>query len=162
MIAAGQSADKLLNTTLKGKIDGFLAKYVNGKFTTVQRSSEAKSNRAWRSATSNLLLGGNVNSVAAITKFNANFQPIWTDRYLSSGAALTATSGKLNYGALVSTGPIKALPTWKKKNAILVLTFDGKGLITAASYINATQLNGFTANSTYGAIVLAGGFLYRT
>jgi len=165
LVAVGQSADKLLNTTLKGKIDGFLAKYVNGKFTTVQRSSEAKSNRAWRSATSNLLLGGNVNNVAAITKFNSNFQPTWTDRYPSSGPALTATAGKLNYGALVSAGAIKALPTWKtwkNKNAILVLTFDGKGLISAASYINATQLNGFTANSTYGAIVLAGGFLYRT
>lgn len=164
-IIVGQSADKLLNTTLKGKIDGFLAKYVDGKFTTVQRSSEAKSNRAWRSTTSNLLLGGNVNSLAAITKFNANFQPTWTDRYPASSSALTATSGKFNYGAFVSTGAIKALPTWKtwkKKNAILVLTFDAKGLITAANYINATQLNGFTANSTYGPIVLAGGFLYRT
>ena len=161
-IVVGQSADKLLNTTLKGKVDGFLAKYMNGKFTTVQRSSEIKANRAWRSATSNLLLGGNVNSVAAITKFGTNLQPIWTDRYPSTGSALTATSGKLIFGAFVSTGAIKALPSWKKKNAILVLTFDSKGLITAANYVNATQLNGFTANNTYGPIVLAAGFLYRT
>ncbi|MFM8447576.1 MAG: hypothetical protein ACKN92_05335 [Candidatus Nanopelagicaceae bacterium] len=161
-IAVGQSADKLLNTTLKGKVDGFLAKYLNGKFISVQRSSEAKANRAWKSATPNLLLGGNVNSIAAITKFGTNFQPTWTDRYPSTGSALTAVFGKLNYGAFVSMGAIKALPAWKKKNAILVLSFDSKGLITAANYVNATQLNGFTANSTYGPIVLAAGFLYRT
>lgn len=160
--AVGQSADKLLNTTLKGRVDGFIAKYVNGKFTSVQRSSEVKSSRAWKSATSNLLLGGYVNSVAAITKFSNSFQPTWTDRYPSTGGALTASSGKLSYGAFVSTGAFKALPAWKKKNAILVLTFDSKGLITGANYVNATQLNGFTANGTYGPIVLAAGFLYRT
>lgn len=162
VVAVGQSSEKLLNTNLKGKVDGFLAKSVNGKFTTVIRSSEVKSMRAWKSTTSNLLLGGYVNTAAAITKFNNSFQPTWTDRYPSTGSALTASIGKFNYGAFVSTAAIKVLPAWKKKNAILVLTFDSKGLIVGANYVNATQLNGFTANSTYGPIVLAAGFLYRT
>lgn len=161
VIAVGQSRDKLLTTTLKGKSDGFLAKIINSKLTSVQRSSDVGANRAWRSVTSTLLLGGYSNSTAAITKFNTNFSPTWTDRYPSNGSALTATVGKVNYGAFVSMGAFKSLPTWKKKNAILVLTFDGKGLITGANYINSPQLMGFTANSTLGPIVLAGGFLYR-
>ncbi len=159
--AVGQSGEKLLNTTLKGRVDGYLAKVVKGKLTTVQRSTETNASRAWMSSTSNLLLGGNVNSIAAITKFNSNFVPTWTDRYPSIGSALTAVVGKNNYGAFVSSGAFKALPSWKKKGAILVLTFDGKGAITAANYVNSTQLNGFSANSALGPIVLSGGFLYR-
>ena len=161
VVAVGQSSDKLLNTTLKGKVDGFLAKVLNGKLISVQRSSDIKAVRSWRSTTTTLLLGGNSNSNAAITKFNSNFTPSWTDRYLSTGPALTATVGQVNYGAFVSTGAIKTLPTWKKKNAILVLSFDSKGQIIGASYVNSVLFNGFTANSTVGPIVLSGGFLYR-
>ena len=159
-IAVGQSSEKLLNTTLKGKVDGYLAKVSAGKLIAVQRSTDTNASRAWRTNNSSLFLGGNSNTTAVITKFNNNFTPAWTDRYPSTGAALTATVGKLNYGAIVSTGAIKALPTWKRKG-LLVLTFDAKGLITAASYLNATQINGFTANSSLGPIVLSGGFLYR-
>ena len=160
IIAVGQSSEKLLNTTLKGKVDGYLAKISAGKLLIVQRSSDAGANRAWRTNNSSLLLGGNSNSTAVITKFNSNFAPIWTDRYPSNGAATTAVVGKLNYGAFISTGSFKALPSWKRKGT-LVLTFDTKGLITAASYLNATQFSGFTANSAIGPIVLSGGFLYR-
>jgi hypothetical protein len=161
VVAVGQSSDKLLATTLKGKVDGFLAKVLNGKIVSVQRSSDANATRAWRSGSASLLLGGYSNSNAVITKFNPNFTPAWTDRYPSNGTALTATVGKNNYGAFVSTGAIKALPTWKKKNAILLLTFDSKGLISGASYVNSTVINGFTANSTVGPVLLSGGFLYR-
>ena len=161
VIAVGQSSDKLLNSNLKGKVDGFLAKVVGGKLTAVQRSSETNAYRAWRSTTSALLLGGYSNSTAAITKFNSNFVPVWTDRYPSNGGAVTAAVGKNNYGAFVSMGAFKALPSWKRKSAVLVLTFDGKGAITAASYVNSPQFNGFTASGTVGPILLAGGFLYR-
>lgn len=161
VIAVGQSRDKLLATTLKGKTDGFLAKISNGKLTSVQRSSDSGANRAWRTTTSTLLLGGYSNSSAAITKFNSSFAPTWTDRYPSNGTALTATVGKVNYGAFVSMGAIKALPAWKKKSAIVVLTLDSKGLIKGANYVNSPQLTGFTANTALGPIVLSGGFLYR-
>ena len=150
----------MLNTTLKGKVDGFLAKVSAGKIISVQRSSDTNAIRAWRTNNSSLLLGGNSNTTAVITKFNNNFTPAWTDRYPSTGTALTAVVGKLSYGAFVSTGAFKALPTWKKKG-LLVLTFDAKGAISAASYVNTAQINGFTANSSLGPIVLSGGFLYR-
>ena len=162
VVAVGQSSDKLLATTLKGKADGFLAKVANGKVVSVQRSSDVNANRTWRTTSSSLLLGGFSNSSAVITKFNPNFTPAWTDRYPSNGTALTSSVGKFHYGAFVSTGAIKALPTWKKKNAILLLTLDSKGLISGASYVNSTVMNGFTANSTVGPILLSGGFLYRT
>lgn len=161
VIAVGQSGEKLLDKTLKGKIDGFLAKVLNGKLTSVQRSTDVKANRAWRSASPTLLLGGNSNSTAVITKFGSNFTPTWTDRYPSNGSALTATVGKVNYGSFISTGAIKALPSWKLKNVALVLTFDSKGLISAANYVNTPQINGFTATSSLGPLLLAGGFLYR-
>jgi hypothetical protein len=161
VVAVGQSSDKLLATTLKGKVDGFLAKVLNGKVVSVQRSSDVKATRAWRSASASLLLGGYSNSSAVITKFNPNFTPAWTDRYPSNGTALTSSVGKFHYGAFVSTGAIKALPTWNKKNAILLLTLDSRGLISGASYVNSTVMNGFTANSTVGPILLSGGFLYR-
>ena len=159
--AVGQSGEKLLNTTLKGRVDGYLAKIAKGKLTAVQRSTDSNSSRAWMSSTPTILLGGNSNSTAVITKFNSNFIPTWTDRYPSIGSALTASAGKNSYGAFVSSGAVKALPAWKKKGAILVLTFDGKGAITMAGYVNSTQLNGFSANSAVGPIVLSGGFLYR-
>ena len=163
-IAVGQSAEKLLNKPVRGRADGFLARISNGKITSIQRSSDLNSTRAWRSATANLFLGGNSNTTAVITKFDNKFNPTWTDRYPSNGSALTASAGKLNYGVFYSTGLIKALPSWKRKGAILLLTFDSKGGIASASYLNApssTQLNALAANSALGAIILASGFIYR-
>ncbi|MFM7859836.1 MAG: hypothetical protein ACKO8C_00205 [Candidatus Nanopelagicaceae bacterium] len=159
--AVGQSAETLLGKPLRGKVDGFLARVSNNKVTLIQRSSESKANRAWRSTTANLLLGGYSNSAAAITKFNNNFLPTWTDRYPSNGSALTASVGKISYGALLSTGAIKALPSWKRKGSVLLLQFDGKGVITGAYFANTSSLTALTANSVLGPVVLAGGFLYR-
>jgi hypothetical protein len=160
-IAAGQSSEKLLDKSLKGKSDGFLAKISNGKLIAVQRSSDIKAIRAWKSVTSNLILGGFSNSSAVVTKFSNTFNPIWTSRYPAIGGAYTANDGKTAFVAFVSNGPIKRLPTWKRKNSTLILSFDSKGTITNANYLNSPQINGFTASSAYGAILLSGGFLYR-
>ena len=163
-VVVGQSSEKLLDKSLRGKADGFLAKVLNGKIVSVQRSSDINSNRAWRTSANNLLLGGNSNSTAVITKFANNFTPTWTDRYPSNGSALTTNVAKVNYGAFYSTGSFKALPTWKKKNAILLLTFNEKGLISGANYVEApklTKLNGLAANNVLGPLILASGFIYR-
>lgn len=162
VVAVGQSSEALAGKPLRGKVDGFLARILNSKLTLVQRSSDTKANRAWRTTTSNLLLGGYSNSTAAITKFTNSFTPTWTDRYPSNGSALTSTANKIDYGAFVSTGAIKSLPSWKRKNAVLLLAFDGKGSVTSAFYINSPSLTALAANSSLGPVVLAGGFLYRT
>lgn len=161
VVAVGQSAETLAGKPLRGKVDGFLARVSNNKVTLVQRSSETRANRAWRSTTSNLLLGGYSNNSAAITKFNNSFLPTWTDRYPSNGSALTVAVGKISYGAFVSMGPVKALPSWKRKGALLLLQFDGKGVVTGAYFTNSGSLTALTANSALGPVVLAGGFLYR-
>lgn len=161
VVAVGQSAEKLLDKPLKGKADGFLAKFLNGKVTNVQRSSDLNANRGWVKTSSTLLLGGFSNKSAVVTKFASNFSPIWTSRYPSLGSSLTATIGKANYAAFIPNGSIATLPTWRKKNLPLVLTFDNKGAITAANYVNNPNFIGFTASATYGPIVMAGGFLYR-
>jgi len=161
-VAVGQSAETLLGKPLRGKTDGFLARITNGKLNLVQRSSENRANRTWRTSTPGLLLGGYSNQSAAITKFNNSFIPTWTDRYPANGSALTASAGKLNYGAFVSTGPFKALPSWKRKGQTLLLTFDTKGVISAAHFVNSPALTALYANSDLGPVLLAGGFLYRT
>ena len=161
VIAVGQSAETLAGKPLRGKVDGFLAKVSNNKISLVQRSSETKANRAWRSTSENLLLGGFSNNFAAITKFNNSFLPTWTDRYPSNGSALTAAVGKVSYGAFVSMGAFRALPTWKRKGSLLLLQFDGKGVVTGAYFTNSGSLTALTANSALGPVVLAGGFLYR-
>lgn len=160
-IAVGQSSEKLLDRSLKGKSDGFLAMISNGRLIAIQRSSDIKATRAWRSVTNNLILGGFSNTNAVVTKFTSNFTPVWTSRYPASGSAFTAMNGKYSYAAFVSTGPIKSIPTWKRRNAALILTFDAKGLIANANYLDSAQIKGITANSSYGAILLSGGFLYR-
>lgn len=161
VVAVGQSAEKLLDKPLKGKDDGFLAKFSNGKVTSLQRSSDLNANRGWVKTSNTLFLGGFSNKNAVVTKFASNFSPTWTSRYPSQGPAITATVGKLNYAAFYSIGSIATLPAWKKKNLPLVLTFDNKGVITAANYVNNPIFNGFTASAAYGPIVMAGGFLYR-
>ena len=108
-VLVGQSSEKLLDKPLKGKSDGFLAKITNGKLSSIQRSSDTKANRAWKSTTSNLILGGFSNSSAVVTKFATNFTPTWTSRYPGIGSAYTATSGRESFAAFVSNGPIKAL-----------------------------------------------------
>lgn len=160
VIAAGQSGEKLLSKPLRGKSDGFLIKILNNKVTQIQRSSDTAANRAWKSATNNLLLGGYSNGSAVVTKFASNFNPIWTDRYTSSSGAYTAVAGKTSYSAFISTGAIKTLPNWKRK-ALLLLTHDAKGQILSGSYVNSLRIDGLAASTATGAIVLSGGFLYR-
>ena len=162
LVAIGQSGEKLLDKNLRGKIDGFLARYSKGKLVLVQRSSDLNANRAWRTSTNSLLLGGYSNQSAVITRFAANFQPLWTDRYPSISSALTAANSKGQFGAFASNGVFKALPSWKRKNSILLLTFDRKGGISAANYIAGNRVDGLVASNNLGPLVLASGFVYRT
>ena len=161
-IVVGQTTETLLGKPLMGKSDGYLAKVLNSKLISLQRSSDKDANRSWQKVTSNLLLGGYSNANAVITKFSSNFTPTWSNRYPSNGSAYTAYANKISYGAFQSAGPFKALPNWKRKNSILVLTFGSKGEITGASSVNSPILTAFTANTALGPVVLAGGFLYRS
>ena len=80
---------------------------------------------------------------------------------LFRSSALTAANSKGQFGAFVSKGTIKALPTWKRKNSILLLSFDKKGGIAAANYIAGNRIDGLVASNNLGPLLLAGGFVYR-
>jgi hypothetical protein len=131
---AGSSSETLAGKKVAGVTDGVLIKISKAvKITSVIRSSAVKGKRIWNSATSTLLLGGEVvaagKTETAITKFSSSFTPTWTYRFASTGPAVTVGS---TYAAFISTGATPQL-NWNPKVATpLLLTFDAKGAITAA------------------------------
>ena len=130
----GSSSETLGGKKVAGITDGVLVKISKAlKVTNVVRSSAVKGKRIWNSASSTLLVGGEVvaggKTETAITKFSSSFAPSWTYRFPSTGPALTIGS---TYAAFVSTGTTSQLNWNPKVPAPLVLTFDAKGAIKAA------------------------------
>ena len=131
---AGSSSETLADKKLVGICDGVLIKVSKAlKVTSVVRSSIGKGRRSWNSATTSLILSGEVTAAGktetAVTKFSNTYVPTWTYRFPSTGPAV---SGSANQAFFISTGAIAQL-TWAPKSPTpLLLTFDAKGLITAA------------------------------
>jgi hypothetical protein len=138
----GSSAETLGGKKLVGKVDGVIIKVSKvGKVVSVVRSSAPKASRNWLSATNSLLLGGEVitgpNVESAITKFSSTYVPSWTYRFASSGKTFTAGS---TFAFFQSKGVIAQLANWAPKSPqALLLTFDAKGVITAAHSAPAEQ-----------------------
>jgi hypothetical protein len=130
----GSSSETLAGKKVAGVTDGVLIKISKAlKITSVVRSSAVKGKRIWNSATSTLLLGGEVvaggKTETAITKFSSLFAPTWTYRFPSTGPAITVGS---TYAFFTSTGTTAQL-NWNPKVATpLLLTFDAKGAVVAA------------------------------
>ena len=138
----GSSAETLGGKKLVGKVDGVIIKVSKvGKVVSVVRSSAPKASRNWLSASNSLLLGGEVITgpkvESAITKFSSTYVPSWTYRFASSGKTFTAGS---TFAFFKSKGAITQLANWAPKSAqALLLTFDAKGVITAAHSAPAEQ-----------------------
>jgi len=130
----GSSSEALAGKKVAGLTDGVLIKISKAlKITSVVRSSAVKGKRIWNSATSTLLLGGEVvaggKTETAITKFSSSFAPTWNYRFPSTGPAVTVGS---TYALFISTGPTAQL-NWNPRVATpLLLTFDAKGVVIAA------------------------------
>ena len=131
---AGSSSEVLAGKKVAGITDGVLIKVSKTlKITSVVRSSAVKGKRIWNSASTTLLLGGEViaggKTETAITKFSSSFAPTWTYRFPSTGPAVTLGS---TYALFVSTGATAQL-NWNPKVATpLLLTFDTRGAVIAA------------------------------
>ena len=130
----GSSSETIAGKKLAGITDGILVKVSKAlKVTSVVRSSATKGKRIWNSATSSLLLGGEVvasgKTESAVTKFSTTFAPTWTYRFASTGPTVTATSAQAFF---VSTGSIAQLNWNPKVPTPLMITFDSKGVISAA------------------------------
>ncbi len=138
----GSSSETLGGKKLVGKVDGVIIKVSKvGKAVSVVRSSAPKASRNWLSATNSLLLGGEVITgpkvESAITKFSSKYDPSWTYRFASSGKTFAAGS---TFAFFKSKGAIAQLANWAPKSAqALLLTFDAKGVITAAHSAPAEQ-----------------------
>ena len=136
--AFGFSTETLGGKRLAAKQDGVLIKVSkSGALTSVVRSSAIKAERSWLSADFNFLLSGYVKVgkkiETAITKFSPAFAPVWTLRVPSTGESRAITAGKSSLLAFSSNASVPSLIGWNPTKAgLLLLTFDGKGLITAA------------------------------
>ena len=131
---AGSSSETLTGKKVAGITDGVLIKISKAlKISNVVRSSAVKGKRIWNSASSKLLLGGEVvasgKTETAVTKFSSSFAPTWTYRFPSTGPAVTVGS---TYALFISTGSTVQL-NWNPKVATpLLVTFDAKGTVVAA------------------------------
>ena len=131
---AGSSSETLAGKKVAGVTDGVLIKISKAlKITNVVRSSAVKGKRIWNSATSTLLLGGEVvaagKTETAITKFSSSFAPTWTYRFPSTGPAITVGSTHAFFMSTAATAQLN----WNPKVATpLLLSFDAKGTVVAA------------------------------
>ena len=155
---AGSSSETLAGKKVAGLTDGILIKISKAmKITNVVRSSAVKGKRMWNSASSTLLLGGEVvvgtKSETAITKFSSTYAPTWTYRFPTTGPAMTFGS---TYAAFISTGATPQL-NWNPKAATpLLLTFDAKGTIIAADSgpVGQKEVLGALVSKELGVLVV--------
>ena len=155
---AGSSAETLAGKKVAGLTDGILVKVSKVlKITSVVRSSVAKGKRIWNSASNSLLLAGEVvaagKTESAITKFTLAYAPSWTYRFASTGPALSASATQAFF---ISTGTVAQLNWNPKTPTPLLLTFDSKGIITAADSgpIGQKEVLGLLISKEFGVLVL--------
>ena len=155
---AGSSAETLAGKKVAGLTDGILVKVSKVlKITSVVRSSVAKGKRIWNSASNSLLLAGEVvaagKTESAITKFSSSFAPSWTYRFASTGPALSASATQAFF---ISTGTVAQLNWNPKTPTPLLLTFDSKGIITAADSgpIGQKEVLGLLISKEFGVLAL--------
>ncbi|MFM2215090.1 MAG: hypothetical protein RJA88_459 [Actinomycetota bacterium] len=135
----GSSAETLSGKKLAGVRDGVLIKVSKtGAIASVVRSSAPKANRSWLSADSTLALTGYVKSgkviESAFTKFTTAFAPTWTLRLPSTGNSLVLSAGNTTYGVIQSNSAVSGVTGWRPTSpALLMLSFDAKGVMTGAS-----------------------------
>jgi hypothetical protein len=135
----GSSSETLGGKKLAGVRDGALIKVSKtGAITSVVRSSAPKADRAWLSADSTLALTGYVKSgkviESAFTKFTTAFAPTWTLRLPSTGSSLVLSAGNTTYGVIQSNSAVSGVTGWRPTSpALLLLSFDAKGVMTGAS-----------------------------
>ena len=155
---AGSSSETLVGKKVAGITDGILVKVSKAlKITSVVRSSVAKGKRIWNSASNSLLLAGEVvaagKTESAITKFSLAYAPSWTYRFASTGPTFSASATQAIF---ISTGAVAQLNWNPKTPTPLLLTFDSKGLITAADSgpIGQKELLGLLISKEFGVLAL--------
>jgi len=155
---AGSSSETLVGKKVAGITDGILVKVSKAlKITSVVRSSVVKGKRIWNSASNSLLLAGEVvaagKTESAITKFSLAYAPSWTYRFASTGPTFSASATQAIF---ISTGAVAQLNWNPKTPTPLLLTFDSKGIITAADSgpIGQKEVLGLLISKEFGVLAL--------
>jgi len=155
---AGSSSETLVGKKVAGITDGILVKVSKAlKITSVVRSSVVKGKRIWNSASNSLLLAGEVvaagKTESAITKFSLAYAPSWTYRFASTGPTFSASATQAFF---ISTGAVAQLNWNPKTPTPLLLTFDSKGIITAADSgpIGQKEVLGLLISKEFGVLAL--------
>ena len=155
---AGSSSETLVGKKVAGITDGMLVKVSKAlKITSVVRSSVAKGKRIWNSTSNSLLLAGEVvaagKTESAITKFSLAYAPSWTYRFASTGPTFSASATQAIF---ISTGAVAQLNWNPKTPTPLLLTFDSKGIITAADSgpIGQKEVLGLLISKEFGVLAL--------
>ena len=155
---AGSSSEAVGGKKVAGITYGILVKVSKAlKITSVVRSSVAQGKRIWNSASNSLLLAGEVvaggKTESAITKFSLAFAPSWTYRFASTGPAISASATQAFF---ISTGTVAQLNWNPKSPTPLLLTFDSKGLITAADSgpVGQKEVVGVLISKEFGVLAL--------
>jgi hypothetical protein len=134
----GSSSETLGGKKNVGIRDGVLLKVIKvGVITSVVRSSASQAVRSWNSSDPSLVLTGSIKTgkkmESAITKFTSAFVPNWTIRIPSNGVSLVASAGGVTYAVIGSNSVIPGISGWKPTSTqLLLITLDGKGLVTGA------------------------------
>lgn len=134
----GSSSETLGGKKLAGRRDGVLIKVAkSGAIASVVRSSAPKADRSWLAADNSLALSGYVKTgkvvETAFTKFTSTFAPTWTMRVPSLGSSAIISAGNSTYGAFANNSAVTGISGWKPTSpSLLLLSFDAKGLVTAA------------------------------
>jgi hypothetical protein len=135
----GSSAETLGGKKVAGIRDGLIIKVSKtGAISALLRSSANKGSRSWVSGDATFLTSGPVfvgkTIETAITKFTSKLTPTWTLRLPSTGASQSLSANGNSYLALTSRSAISGISQWKPGTpALIVLTFDSKGVMKAAT-----------------------------
>ena len=141
-VAYGASRESLAQSKLQGLSDGvifFLRE--NLELARTVRSFAAASLRDWSSVSTNHLAVGTVEksgkSEVAITKFNGNGAPQWTNR-IAGGTSPVVDGVRVGF---ITKSKISSIPGFTPKRSTAVfLTFNKKGVIRAVSTVPALAL----------------------
>lgn len=155
---AGSSSETLAGKKVVGITDGVLVKVSKTlKITSVVRSSVTKGSRIWNSASSSLLVTGEVKvagkTETAVTKFSTSYVPTWTYRFSSTGPSHSASTSQAFF---ISTGAINQINWNPKSPTPLLLSFDAKGIITAADsgVVGQQEVLGLVISKAFGVLAL--------
>lgn len=137
LVLMGSSSETIAKQTRKGVKDGIIVVMSAGKISSVVRSSNSSSTRSWQSGTNSYFLGGSAigsgKKEAVVTKFASTLVPTWTQRFTSSGPALTADSPTSHFFLFPSIGAVAGVKGWKpSKSSALTLSLDSKGALSGA------------------------------